>query len=246
MLDVAVIAQNLARNCGYAVFRCTESKKPMLKRWPELASAIPDRISELWCQYPGPLIGIATGEPSGVSVLDIDSKHVPAVAWWRQNYARILPTRTYETRSGGLHLYFTHQTGVRNTQGKICAGVDTRGQGGYVIQWFAAGYGCHDHTKPVPWPAWLLSELAVPGGTGSSNGRRPAGDGAVAGIVRCVALAAEGERNAVLFWAACRLAERHLRQREIEVLLLPASIEAGLTGIEACRTISSAVAKASP
>jgi hypothetical protein len=48
-----------------------------------------------------------------------------------------------------------------------------------------------------------------------------------------------------LFWAACRLAEGRLHEHDIEVLLLPAAIEAGLSGVEACRTINSAITRAS-
>ena len=56
--------------------------------------------------------------------------------------------------------------------------------------------------------------------------------------------AREGERNQMLFWSACRLAERvsagQLSQREASALLNAAAHEAGLTENEAQRTIQSA------
>jgi hypothetical protein len=50
---------------------------------------------------------------------------------------------------------FQHTPGVRNVQGEPVANLDVRGQGGYVIWWFADGHDCLDHSVPAPWPAWL-------------------------------------------------------------------------------------------
>ena len=153
------IAQNLARNCGYRVFPVRLDKKPACERGFLEASDDPGRVEELWRRYPAPLIGVATGEASGVDVLDIDVKHDEALAWWTANERRTPSTRTYRTRSGGLHLYFRHSGGVRCTTGKVCHGIDTRGEGGYAIFWFAAGLECLDHCPPTVWPTWLLAEL---------------------------------------------------------------------------------------
>ena len=46
--EVVRLAQNLARNRGYAVFPCGDDKRPTLKRWPERASKDPDAIERLW------------------------------------------------------------------------------------------------------------------------------------------------------------------------------------------------------
>jgi hypothetical protein len=46
------------------------------------ATANPDALRALWRRYPGPLVGVRTGEASGLSVLDIDSaKHGEAENW---------------------------------------------------------------------------------------------------------------------------------------------------------------------
>ena len=115
----------------------------------------------LWRRHPGPLIGVACGDASGISVLDVDIKSNDARAWWLQNQHRLPETRTYRTRGGGLHAVFQHTPGVRNVQGEPIPGIDVRGEGGYVIWWFAAGHECLDHTVPAPWPAWL-SQLFWP------------------------------------------------------------------------------------
>jgi hypothetical protein len=71
---------------------------------------------------------------------------------------------------------------------------------------------------------------------------------AIAGVLRLVANAAEGERNAVLHWAACRLGERALAgqigRAEAERLLVAAGISAGLSDKEARATVLSGLRRA--
>ena len=221
------LAQNLARNDGYAMFPVGDDKRPMLKGWPERASNEPAAIAALWRSCPGPLIGVVTGHRSGVSVLDVDQKHGTAREWWWRNYARLIPTRCYETRSHGLHIYFQHAAGVTNTQSKICKGVDTRGEGGFAIYWHATGLQCFDSSPPSPWPAWLFAEVTRQPPPPTPRQTTASPEAAITGIVNRVAGARDGERNAVLFWAACRLAERGIHQAEAEALLLPAAFAAG-------------------
>jgi hypothetical protein len=232
------MAQNLARNCGYAAFPCKEDKSPATPHGCKDASRNPEQVAQLWRRNLGPLVGIATGKPSGISVLDIDRKHPAAIAWWCNHCDRLLPTRTYETRSGGLHCFFRHLDGVRNSGSRLCTGIDTRGDGGYVISWWCAGYGCFDHSPPAPWPAWLLAELTR--GPPAPRVTVMPTEHALAGIVRRVACAAEGERNSVLFWAACRLFERGLSMGEAETVLILPALNAGLSRAEARRTLVSA------
>lgn len=240
------LAINLARNAGYAVFPCLENKRPACPRGFKSASADPATILRLWWDHPGPLIGIATGTVSQIWVVDVDVKHPEACNWWRTNHHCLLPTRTYETRSGGLHLYYRDGDGIGCSSGRICRGIDTRGDGGYIVFWFAIGLACRDHSPPAPWPDWLCDALTPPPRPTLAPYRAPAvpAETAIAGIVRRVAEAQEGERNAVLFWAACRLLERGMYRRNVEALLLPIAINLGLTEVEARRTITSAQGRA--
>jgi hypothetical protein len=240
--EASQLAQNLARNCGYHVFPCREDKRPACPHGFKQAAHDPAAIAELWRRWPGPLIGIATGEASGISVLDIDAKHPAALAWWKAHHTRLLPTRTYQTRSGGWHLYFRHRGGVKNSQGKLCPGVDTRGSSGYAIAWFPAGGECLDHSPPAPWPDWLLTELQRTPPTPrpvAAASRPAAAEGNTEAILRRVATAAEGERNGVLYWAANRLRE-HGRLKVEETTLIAAAVQSGLSRIEAERTVASA------
>jgi hypothetical protein len=67
---------------------------------------------------------------------------------------------------------------------------------------------------------------------------------AIQGVVGTIAAAAKGERNSLLYWGACRLAELvHdcvLSQSEAFDLAIEAGRQAGLPYLEARRTVQSA------
>jgi Bifunctional DNA primase/polymerase, N-terminal len=235
--DVVTLATNLALNLGYHVFPVREDKKPTISRWPEQATADPAQIEYLWRTRPGPLIGVTTGANSGICVLDLDSKHPEAGVWWRANHQRILPTRTYRTRAGGIHLYFHHRDGVTNTSSRIAPGVDTRGEGGYIVAWGEAGFRCLDSTEPQPIPEWLFEALVKPPVLRPVNtlpGRK------YSGIVHTLARALEGNRNGTLYWCARTLSAEGWSLEDIERLLLPVAHQIGLPLDEARPTIRSA------
>lgn len=244
-VEACRLAQNLATRRGYAVFPVREDKTPRLKEWQKHASHDPAVIAQLWRQCPDPLVGIATGAASGVWVLDIDRKHDTAVQWWLTHRKHLLPTLAYRTRSGGLHLYFRGGGEQRNNAGILAKGVDVRGNGGYVVSWFCAGYACLDHSPPAPWPAWLRRRMEKPAPAPIVYHPRQDGDGGLRGILDKLAGAVEGERNQLLHWCACRLYDRGLKETEITGLLVPIAISTGLADPEARRTIASAAASVS-
>ncbi len=91
-------------------------------------------------------------------------------------------------------------------------------------------------------PAWLRALVAVPaqGYARSSGQLSPSRAVAlVAGLHRVVAEAAEGDRNAVLFWASCRVAEHGVDRDAAAGILLAAALKAGLSEREARTTIAS-------
>jgi hypothetical protein len=198
-------------------------------------------------RYGGDLVGVATGAISGFDVLDIDNKP-DGRKWWAEHSAVIPATRTHRTKSGGLHLFFQHAAGVRNTASKLAIGVDTRGDGGFVVWWPTAGLPVLRDGPIEDWPRWLLQELLRQRGPGSirNAGADPAPltDARLAGLYRTVANAAEGCRNHILFWASCRLVEAAREGAIAEctgiALLQRAATEAGLPRPEIDRTITSA------
>ncbi len=238
----AALAANLARNAGYAVFPVRDDKSPACLGGFKSAAKDADAIDELWKRFPAPLIGVATGEVSDLAVLDLDRKHPEAARWWRLNETRLPATRTYRTRSGGVHLYFRHRAGLRCSAGRPVPGVDVRCEGGYIIFWFAGGLECLDNSPRAEWPAWLTGEVAPPPPPAPNPRWRdaPPSTRAIAAIVEKVAGAAAGNRNAVLFWAACRMHEHGRQSGEVLASLTPAALAAGLPADEARATIQSA------
>ncbi|RUW55067.1 ATPase [Mesorhizobium sp. M1A.F.Ca.ET.072.01.1.1] len=131
-------------------------------------------VREWWRRTPDAMIGLPTGKPTGVWVLDLDKKAGVGDGheWLDEMEARHGPlpdTARATTMGGGTHLFFKYVDGIRNRGGLgLC--VDVRGTGGYVIapgsvagdgrgyEW-VDGYG-PEHI--VDAPQWLLSLVLPP------------------------------------------------------------------------------------
>jgi Bifunctional DNA primase/polymerase, N-terminal len=140
---------------GLAVFPVKADKVPATPAGFKNASNDEADVKRLWQAWPGPLIGVPTGAINNFDALDIDPRH-GGMAWWNAKGHMLPATRIHRTRSGGLHVLFRHHEALRNSESKIGQGVDTRGEGGYVVWW--AGSGCEVlQNAPIPhWPDWLL------------------------------------------------------------------------------------------
>jgi bifunctional DNA primase/polymerase-like protein len=201
---------------GIPVFPCRADKRPYTERGFKDASTDPALIQEWWKQWPDALVGVPTGEFSGLYVIDIDSaRHDEANDWFERHAPFLLETRQHQTKSGGWHLLFQHRDGLRNTAGKLAKGVDTRGDGGYVIFWAAHGFDVLNADVIAELPSWISAELNPPPRTPTTTTRRPLRtDNDLKPLVRVILQAKEGERNTATFWASCRLAE-HVRDGQI-------------------------------
>jgi hypothetical protein len=230
--------------CGRKCFPCTADKRPTTPHGFKDAVSGPEKIRELWRRYPGPLVGVATGEASDIDVLDLDCKHTEAAEWWRAHRHRLPQTRIHRTRSGGLHLVFRHRPGVRCWTGAPLPGIDGRADGGYAIWWPAIGLPVLSDAPLAPWPAWLFPERRPSRSLMDRRITVPDGH-ALAGLVRRVAGASEGERNALAFWAACRAGEMAasgvLGEDTAAAVIAHAATLSGLPRAEAERTAWSGI-----
>jgi hypothetical protein len=198
------------------------TKVPAIERWPQRACTDPHAIRAWWVRSAFN-IGIATGSPSGIVVVDLDAAKAPGQPHGRQSLAALardrgetIPrdTRTVVTPSGGLHLYFRLPPGLdlRNTAGHLGRHVDTRGTGGYVVGPGSVingrRYRLTVNEPPLPIPGWLLNELlpkplvALPPVLPHSSAYV---DTVLRGEAQRVEHAAVGTRNHTLFRAAARL-----------------------------------------
>ena len=147
---------------GLPVFPCSADKNPVTRTGFKAATTDPAAVARMFRHPAAALIGVPTGEASGLDVLDIDPRH-GGHAWLAANVRRLPETRTHRTRSGGRHLLFLADGRVRCSAGRIGPGVDVRGEAGYVIWPGSPGYTVIDAAPVRPWPSWLLEPgLALP------------------------------------------------------------------------------------
>ncbi len=194
---------------GVPSFPCRDDKAPACPGGFKTATADPDALRALWRRYPGSLIGVPTG--GRFSVLDLDLQRPEAQAWLDRHRDRLPLTRSHVTRSGGRHFLFKPNADFRTTAGMIAHGVDSRASGAYIVWWPAARFDVLHRGVLAEAPLWLLAMLRRPkpppiivraarATAGNASARLHA-------ILDLVASSKEGERNRLVFWAACRFAE---------------------------------------
>ena len=148
-------------------------------------------IRRWWRQWPDANIGIVTGEPSGIIVLDVDTRNGGDESLQQLETEHGCLPRTQEARTGGgRHLYFQAPQMPLRSRPSFRAGIDIKAEGGYVVvppsahalgtryRWITDSSA--QQAEP---PAWLLAALAQPiaGDVQEANGEREAFE--------------EGERN---------------------------------------------------
>jgi hypothetical protein len=126
-------------------------------------------------------IGIATGAASNVFVIDVDSIDAENELHKLEAELGLLPVTIEAITGKGRHLYFRHPgKTIRCTVGEIAAGIDSRGDGGYVL----APPSLHPSGRPYCWsvdsssrladaPAWLIEKLSSGNGNGHANATPP-------------------------------------------------------------------------
>jgi hypothetical protein len=236
---------------GWPVFPCKpSSKEPATRHGFKDATTDPAAVTAWWTRTPMANVAIATGAP-GPDVLDVDVKPDGSgfAAFNRLRRAGMLAEASalVTTRNGGLHVYFA---GTGQPCGRLPRRyLDFKATGGYVLAppsavpadgWASNGTGGYallgrrGGTGRLDWAAVarLLDPPVLP-----PRRSRPGG-GDVTGLTRWLAGQPEGNRNAALFWAACRAVETGLDAGLDE--MVAAAVDAGLDEGEARRTTSSA------
>ena len=201
---------------GLPVFPCGADKRPLTDHGFKDASTDPEAIRTAFARTGTAMIGVPTGEMTGFVAVDIDVKDGRSgAAWLDANTHRLPPTRTIRTTSGGQHLYFRWPGPVRNSVGRIAAGVDVRGDGGYVIVPPSPGYSVADDAPVAEAPDWLLPALLAPPeapspppappdhpATLAATDGTPYGLSALAKECQAIRSAADGTKHATLNKAA--------------------------------------------
>jgi Bifunctional DNA primase/polymerase, N-terminal len=113
------------------------AKRPLTPRGLHDASTDPRVINGWFRRAPDANIGIPMGFRSGLFAIDIDQHGADGHETLRaleQTLGALPETLAASTPSGGEHRYFRMpDRELRNTAGALGPGIDTRGEGGYVL-----------------------------------------------------------------------------------------------------------------
>jgi hypothetical protein len=175
-------------------------------------------IEQWWHAVPAANIGIATGERSDIFVLDVDGADAEAELRKLETEHGALPPTVEVITGRGRHLWWNYpDKPVRNSAGKVGAGLDIRGEGGYVL----APPSVHPSGRAYCWsvdsadaiagaPSWLVTKAN--GGNGNSGNGTAAPASTLRGLLYDGV--SEGARND----SAARLAG-HLLRRHVDPLV---------------------------
>lgn len=145
------------KDCGRDAGKHPRTAQGLLDATRDLHS-----VRSWWRRWARANLGIATGPPSGIWVLDVDPVHggLENIERLETEYGEIPPTWCVETGGDGLHLWFRLDGAtIRNSAGRLGAGLDVRAAGGYVV----APPSHHRSGQPYRWAdAWhpTLVDLA--------------------------------------------------------------------------------------
>ncbi len=242
---------------GVPVFPCVPGgKRPATVHGFRDATTDPEQVTAWWRRWPGANIGVPAGAASGLVVVDVDV-HGPVsgfAAFERATYAGLTDgwTVMVDTPSGGMHAYYPATPGARQPCWQAArAGVDFRGDGGYVVtppsvvpsDGEPLRYRVRTaNTEPAGvLDAEQLRDFLDPRPTPAPRAPvRLEREADASRLAAWVANRAEGERNRGLFWAACRLAENGIRPSDALDVLSAAAGRAGLAEREITATVRSA------
>jgi hypothetical protein len=153
---------------GFSVFPCRPGEKvPATVDGFQSATRDPERVVSYWSKNPDANVGVATGKPSNIVVIDVDGDDsLDAMSHLRSlesAYGDLPPTLSAVTPSGGQHFYFAWPgVPIYNRTG-LKPGIDVRGDGGYVLvkpsEVDGRPYEWDERVAIAELPEWLLRPL---------------------------------------------------------------------------------------
>lgn len=261
---------------GWAVFpihgiikgRCTcghgdcssPGKHPLTRHGLKDATTDGQQLRQWWTKWPHANIGLATGEPSGNVVIDID---LPSAIESLDRLVHKLPgTLTGLTGGGGVHLIYRRAFPIRCTCSRLpgisgnLPGIDLRADDGYIVappslHLTGTRYSWLDESRELAVaPSWLKQPLREYVDVGDVAEAALEGDGTAYGLAVLreeldrLRAAQVGTRNHELnrstFVLAQLVAGGELVGSAVRDAVLPVALSIGLQESESCQTIESA------
>lgn len=199
------------------------AKAPPLVKFKEAATRDPKIVSDWATKFPGCNFGIFTGrfgDAGALLVIDIDKRPgkdgFHALAKLELLHDDLPATFEVDTPSGGRHLFFRVEAGVRQGANLLGPGLDVRSRGGYVVgpgsQLSRGGYRVRLGAPVERAPEWLVrmcgagaprrDKLSV--GVGVAGGAKTRVR-ATRWLAESAPAGGEGDRNETGYRVACRL-----------------------------------------
>lgn len=214
-------ALTYADKYGFSIIPVKATDKKPFIPWAEYQKrpATAEEIRAWWGKWPKAMIGICTGEVSGVFVVDCDTPEGFETVQKLIPDSLLMPTA--RTPRGGWHLYFRWLQDYKLTIGAgVLPGVDFRSDGGFII----APPSINADGKAYVWQEGLSLDVelpSMPGALSSALNKKNIGS-----IERCNAAAAttekfftEGRRDNDLFHVANCLTKGGMPTDEISQVL---------------------------
>ncbi len=141
---------------GWRVFPCTpRDKTPLTTNGVKDASSDAATVEAWWVQWPDANIGLATGQASGVVVVDVDEQIGEAALQLLGGKAE--PTLSAKTGKG-THVFFAApETALRNRV-RFKPGLDLRADDGYVL----VAPSVHPSGARYMWLNWGTPPITMP------------------------------------------------------------------------------------
>jgi len=127
---------SIENGCSCGKEKCSSTgKHPLISNGVKGATTDINTIKKWWVDWYYANIGIATGKESGIVVLDIDPKNggFESFKGLIKQHGELPKTVKVITGSGGYHFYFKYPAIEVKNRTNIIAGIDFRGDGGYVV-----------------------------------------------------------------------------------------------------------------
>lgn len=241
------------------------TKLPLVRAWQRQGSDELSAITEWAHKWPSANIGVVTGHPSDVVVIDLDVKDgrngMDTMARLAGAGKTLPPSPIALTPTGGRHLYFRMAAGLKNLVGMTAGGrglgpgVDVRATGGFVVappsklqngsyRWLVPPMA-PDFPRLPDWAIQMLKPPAAKASNQAFVAKDAQGQAerSLEGMARRLAAAAAGGRNNLLNWAAFTAGELvrdgKLAAPAVEARLVQAGLAAGLALPEVKATIAS-------
>lgn len=213
---------------GWPVFPCeVRGKRPLTPHGFKDASTDDDVIRAWWRRWPRANVAVATG-PRSFDALDVDGPAGDQSLAALEAKHEELPAGPRQHTGKGRHILF--HGGTLGVSAKRIPGLDTRGEGGYVVMAPSVHpsgerYVLEDEDEPIPAPPeWLVSELRTtaprPGRFGPAPEPADVEDVAARALLEMAGIPleriTEGQRNDRLFRFGASL---RARGQEVDAIL---------------------------